>query len=107
MWTRLTDWLSAYHRGTVIFWALFFIIWAIIDPSLHTIHVLYSAMWSNMWAPSIWTLGGIVVADVRNARRHRVQKDHHTNVVSELAGQIEELSDRLRSLLPGGDNDTK
>lgn len=76
-----------------------------LDPTLHLAHGLYSAMWSNIWAPSAWTLLGFVVADLRNARRHSNQKIHHVDTIEGLAGQIEALSDRLVLLMTGGTTD--
>jgi len=77
------------------------------DPFFHLTHVLYSAMWSNMWAPSIWTLGGFMVADVRNVRRAEKLKVHHTSKVNDLVAQIDGLADRLVELMGGSANDTK
>ena len=65
----------------------------------------WSVSWPNVFAPSAWTLIGFVVADIRNARRHNVQKLHHINTVESLAGQLEVLSDKLVELLQGGTTD--
>jgi len=75
------------------------------DPFFHLMHGLYSAMWSNIWAPSAWTLLGFVIADIRNARRHASQKLHHIDTIEGLAGQIEALSDKLVELMAGGTTD--
>lgn len=46
------------------------------------LHALYSAMWSNMWAPNVWTLIGIAahfaLSQVRHERRHADLKAHIT-----------------------------
>lgn len=48
---------------------------------------LYGAMWSNMWAPSIPTLLGVVVSHVKSAR-HREQVAQETREHAErLAGR--------------------
>jgi hypothetical protein len=76
-----------------------------VEPALHLLHNLYSAMWSNIWAPSAWTLLGIVIADIR---QHRRQQGHHEDnkaVIRDLAGQIKVMSDKLKSLTGGEDDD--
>lgn len=108
MWLRKTlIWFRADHHTLYVAVPLIAVAWYFIDPTYNMIHVLYSAMWSNMWAPSIWTLGGILVADIRNERRHKATKDHHAGVIEGLVGQIDGLSDRIKSLIPGGDNDNE
>lgn len=67
----------------------------------------WATSWPNIFAPSLYTILGFVVADMRNARRHKAQKLHHVNAVNGLAGQIEELSDRLRALIGGTDDDVE
>lgn len=75
-----------------------------VDPLFHLLHNLYSAMWSNMWAPSVWTLLGFVISDIRHTRRSNQVKLHHVDQLSDLAGQVAALSARLESLI-GGRND--
>lgn len=105
MWLRKAlDWFRADHHVVYTATAAVVVIWYVIDPSLNTLHVLYSAMWSNMWAPSIWTLLGILIADVRNDRRHKATKEHHAGLIDELTGQVSALSGRIKALI-GGDDD--
>lgn len=78
-----------------------------IDPVFHLLHNLYSAMWSNMWAPSVWTLLGFVIADVRHERRTRQLHTVHNDRVTDLAGQIEDLSARLIALIGASDDSSK
>lgn len=42
---------------------------------LHLAHNLYSAMWSNMWAPSIWTLLGIGISHIHQVWLHNKHHD--------------------------------
>ena len=39
------------------------------------LHNLYSAMWSNMWAPSVWTLLGIAVSHIHMVGLHNKHHD--------------------------------
>lgn len=100
---RVIDWFKVGHRLVFTFFVVLGAAWAIIDPSLHTIHLLYSAMWSNMWAPSIWTLAGFFIADFRQARKARMLKDHHFDVTQELAGHVTALTARLKEVIGGDD----
>lgn len=50
-------------------------------PLLHLIHNLYSATWSNVWAPSVWTLLGLAWHHVSIKQLHQ---DHH----DELMGRV-------------------
>lgn len=46
---------------------------------------LYLAMWSNMWAPSVWTLFGIGVSHLAHHRgAERRQDDLKAHTTSEL-----------------------
>lgn len=64
----------------------------------------WSVSWPNIFAPSVWTLLGFIVADIRHDRRMRRERLHPSSV-SELAGQIEALSDKLVELMGGSDDD--
>lgn len=106
MWLhRIVDWFKADHHVVYTATVLVGVVWYFVDPTYNMLHVLYSAMWSNMWAPSIWTLLGILIADIRNDRRHKATKIHHVDTIEGLAGQIEDLSDRLAALIRGGTTD--
>lgn len=76
-----------------------------VDPVFHLLRKLYSAMWSNMWAPSLWTLLGIVIADIRHEHRATQVKSHHTENINDLSGQIAALSARLGLLMGECDGD--
>lgn len=101
---KFIDWFKVGHRFGMSMTVLFFVVLAAIDPSLHTIHNLYSAMWSNIWAPSIWTLLGFAIADFRHAKRMNLMKAHDVHVASSLHGRIDALADKLREVI-GGDDD--
>ena len=55
---------------------------------------LYSAMWSNMWAPSMWTLFGIGLSHV-HLKRH-VDKKH-----AELHAHVDHVHDQLHKKIDG------
>lgn len=83
-------------------------------PFLVAVHWLNVELWGPGWAnilmPSIWTLLGILVADLRNRKRHNRQKNHvleNNAVLNDLAGQIEALSDKLVALMGGKDDDNE
>lgn len=59
---------------------------------MHLVHALYSAMWSNMWAPSIPTIASVAVS-------HVLHRKHRTRLHAELR---EHLDERLRQHLGGG-----
>lgn len=61
----------------------------------------WGTSWPNIFAPSIYTILGFVLADIRNERRAKATRQHHANIASELSGQIEMLSGRVKSLLGG------
>lgn len=72
---------------------------------LHWLNVeLWSPGWANIMMPSIWTLVGILIADVRNARRTKRVKLHPDDA-GDIAGQIEALSDKLVELMGGKHDD--
>lgn len=48
---------------------------------LHLLHSLYSAMWSNIWAPSAWTLVSVGVSHLALRRLH---KKHHAEQMTAL-----------------------
>lgn len=56
---------------------------------MSALHHLYSAMWSNMWAPSVWTLAGIGVSHLihhRHAERRSAEQKAHTTAELERLG---------------------
>lgn len=74
--------------------------WRVIVWLIHWITSIYwPQSWPNVFAPSIWTLVGIWYADFRAKRRTRKLKQHHTDKADEIAGQIDELTRKLRDLL--------
>lgn len=50
---------------------------------MHWLSWLYSSMWSNMWAPSMWTLFGIGLSHV-HLKRHVNRK--HAELHSKIDG---------------------
>jgi hypothetical protein len=78
-----------------------------IEPVLHLAHNLYSAMWSNMWAPSVWTLFGMLVADLRNHRRSQLLKSSHVDTIASLGAQLQVMSDKLNALIGDSNDDTQ
>jgi hypothetical protein len=59
----------------------------------------WSMSWPNVFAPSVYTILGFTLADIRSNRRAHRAKMHHIDTTSDLAGQISELSAKLTSLL--------
>ena len=63
---------------------------ALLDLIAH----LYFAMWSNMWAPSAWTLLALLAAHVhihRNIKHHKIQLDTVSQQITDLSHQLEDI----------------
>lgn len=45
---------------------------------------LYGQMWSNMWAPSIWTLLGIGLSHLHLMKRQTKQHQEHLDAIDKL-----------------------
>lgn len=74
---------------------------------LHWFNMEYwGTSWPNIFAPSVYTILGFVVADIRNGHRAKDTKLHHIDTTSDLAGQIADLSDRLVALIGGSDDNS-
>jgi hypothetical protein len=64
----------------------------------------WSVSWPNVFAPSFWTLLGIIIADIRSHRRHKNTFLERDGRIAELTRQVESLSDRLKMLIGGNDD---
>lgn len=79
---------------------------------VHLLHALYSAMWSNMWAPSIWTLTGMAWSYIKTSGKARALHaridelhDKHTDL-QDKHDKLIEKHDELIGVLKGKGLDT-
>ena len=60
---------------------------------------IWSQTWANFLTPSIWDLLGLVILDIRNQLRHNKARHTQREQLTDMAVQLEELSDKLRAAL--------
>lgn len=77
----------------------------VIMEFLHWLNVEYwSVSWPNVFAPSVWTLFGILIADLHNIRQMRKMHVGHNKALTDLHGRFDEMSARLGALIGGNDD---